>query len=215
MTLASFRLMALKAYVPKRESHSFRGPSLSMSDVYFPHLVHTFVPSAEEHTRILTILESGQPIFQKVADDATSIRVANPDETDAESIRDLPILKGMDNDSRSIYTLIGRNATQISAQPLTDRRRRDKADMAAPYSSNIGQVSSTAEAKFIESLDNIRSKMRAPASAVGVLSVKGSSVYVRGVRKHDCPTPVTQLDRFGVNSLTTLVMSTLLARLIE
>jgi hypothetical protein len=137
----------------------------------------------------LTILESGQPTFQKVADDATSIRVANPDETDAESIRDLPMLKGMDNDSRSIYTLIGRNATQISAQPLTDRRRRDEADMAAPYGNNIGQVSSTAETKFIKSLDNIRSKMRAPALAVGILSVKGSSIYRSEARLPDSSNP--------------------------
>jgi hypothetical protein len=62
--------------------------------------------------RILAILESGQSNFRKVAEDAASIRAANPEQQYAESICDLPLCEEMNDDSRSIYTLIGRDTSR-------------------------------------------------------------------------------------------------------
>ena len=161
--------------------------------------------------RILAILESGQPTFRKVAEDAASIRAADPDERYAGSICDLPLSKGVDDDSMSIYTLIG-PSDRTSTQPLTDRRR---STAAAPHGHLQGQASSVAETDFIKSLDDFRISMKAPALAVGILSMEGSSVYVRGVRKHDCPTPVTRMDRFALGGIGDVMLTTVLAVLIE
>jgi CubicO group peptidase (beta-lactamase class C family) len=72
-----------------------------------------------------------------------------------------------------------------------------------------------AEAEFIKSLDDFRGKIKAPALAVGILSAEGSSFYVRGVRKLDCPIPATRVDRFRIAGLGQIVIPTLLAILIE
>jgi CubicO group peptidase (beta-lactamase class C family) len=164
--------------------------------------------------RILAILETGEPTFRKVAEDSASIRAANPDEEYAESICDLRLSKDMD-DSRSIYTLIGRGTGQTLNQPLTDQRRRVLVDLTESQENCLGSSSSREEGNFIESLENLQGNMKAPALAVGILSDGGSSVYVRGVRKHDCLTPATQVDRFGTVAAISIMMPTLLAVLIE
>jgi hypothetical protein len=79
----------------------------------------------------LAILESGQSNFRKVAEDAASIRAANPEQQYAESICDLPLCEETNDDSRSIYTLIGRDTSRTLPQPLTDRRRPLSADLTA------------------------------------------------------------------------------------
>jgi hypothetical protein len=161
--------------------------------------------------RILAILESGQPTFRRVAEDAASIRSANPEERYAESICDLPLSNDADGDSRSIYTLLGRDRSPDLTQGLTDRRRLTSAPEGNPW----GPQSSRAESEFIKSLDNFRAKMKAPALAVGILSAEGSSVYVRGIRKQGCPTPVARVDRFFITGLVYTMIPTLLAVLIE
>src|SRR5271156_381289 len=167
--------------------------------------------NASSIDRILAILESGQPTFRKVAEDAASIRSANPEERYAESICDLPLSNDADDDSRSIYTLLGRDSSPALTQGFTDRERLTSAPEGNPW----GPQSSRAESELIKSLDNLRAKVKAPALAVGILSAEGSSVYVRGIRKQGCPTPVARVDRFFITGLAYTMIPTLLAVLIE
>lgn len=165
--------------------------------------------------RILTILESGKPTFQKVEEDSASIRAANPGERYAESIRDLPLPEDADDDSRSIHTLITRDTSHASTRALAGWRRSLLVEPTTSQDSRPGQASYRAEAEFIKSLDDLRGRMKAPALSVGILSAEGSSVYVRGIRKHDCPIPVTQVDRFRISSMAFILIPTLLAFLVE
>ena len=162
----------------------------------------------------MAILESGQPTFRKVAEDAASVRAANPDKIYAASICDLPLSNGPDGDSMSIYTLIG-PSIERSPQPLTNRRRLTPADRTLSQVDLLGHTSTNAERDFIKSVDEFRVSLKAPALAIGIISTEGSSAYVRGVRKHDSPTPSTRMDKFMIGSMAQIMLPTVLAILIE
>ena len=114
----------------------------------------------------------------------------------------------------SIYTLIG-PSNRPSPPSFTDRRRPTPADRTLPQVDVPGKASTAAESDFIKSLEEFRVSLKAPALAVGIISSEGSSVHVRGVRKHESPTPETRMDKFVIGSLAEIILPAVLAILIE
>jgi D-alanyl-D-alanine carboxypeptidase len=104
----------------------------------------------------------------------------------------------------------------VRASGLHARRRGPR--MADGTTSQGGpQIpnSQSPEDLFLEALGSLQHKMMAPALAIGIVSREGSSAFVRGVRKHGCATPVSRNDSFGVAGVSYMMITTVLAILIE
>jgi D-alanyl-D-alanine carboxypeptidase len=119
-----------------------------------------------------------------------------------EAIRDTPA----SNESGSATRPSGLHAR---------RRGLRTADVTTPQSGPPIPPSLSPEGLFVEALGALQHKMMAPALAIGIVSRESSSIFVRGIRKHGCATSVSRDDRFGVAGVSYMMITTVLAILIE
>jgi D-alanyl-D-alanine carboxypeptidase len=101
------------------------------------------------------------------------------------------------------------------SRPHARRRGARMADRRALQSVPLATSSLSPEYLFIEALGGLQRKMMAPALALGIVSKQGSSTYVQGIRKHGCAVSASRDDRFGVAGISYMMISTVLAIMIE
>ena len=118
-------------------------------------------------------------------------------------------------DTKDVPPLNENDTTMTASRPHWRRRGLRTVDIRLPQSVPALPPSPRPEDLFIGALDSLQRKMMAPALATGIVSKEGSSTYVRGVRKHGCSVSVTPVDRFGVAGISNMMISTVLAIMIE
>jgi CubicO group peptidase (beta-lactamase class C family) len=130
------------------------------------------------------------------------IQSALPSSSSIEAIRGF---SGQDDDESTI----------MESRPHARRRGSRMAGARTSQNVTLMAASRSPEDLFTEALAGLQRKLMAPALAVGIVSRQGSSIYVHGVRKYDCTISASRDDRFGVAGISYMMITTVLAIMIE
>lgn len=104
--------------------------------------------------------------------------------------------------------------TQTEPRPHARRRGLRIGERMAQTAAS-GPSLLSPEGLFIRSLSDLQRKLMAPALALGIVSKVGSSIYIQGIRKYGSAVPASRDDRFGVAGISYMMITTVLAIMME